>query len=244
MAIRLPFRSREMASGREWLHDRHSIRGRLQATLGSVLVITADIREERAGVPFLLEQLGVTVDPDCACRPGTTSADPSTVVERKSVDDLHKTIAAGRFWPQMGRIRECRSVAVLDHRGRDARCAGRSTRMRFAGLCLAAADLGNRGHPNRRRVMTAPAGSFVSRDDVRRAESATARRTRNGRSRPRVIPPAEAALAAAPGISVVDRALAARARSALSRRSSSPTPEAWQDVPGVGSDNGPRHSVR
>src|SRR4051794_13435385 len=50
---------------------------------------------------------------DC-CRAATTSAAPGTVVERKTVLDLHLTIVEGRLWPQLEGVREAvRSPCLL-----------------------------------------------------------------------------------------------------------------------------------
>jgi len=164
-----------------------------------MLVITADVREERAGVPFLLERLGVTVvrqrlaAGDYVCGPGA-------LIERKSVNDLHKTIAAGRFWAQMGRIRDAgRSPCLVIEGEHPLRGPIGSDAIR--GAWLAAADL----------------GIFVIRtddaEDTARWLIRLAERRQNGRirdrplyaqrpSRRREVSAAEAALAAVPGISV------------------------------------------
>jgi DNA excision repair protein ERCC-4 len=105
-----------------------------------MLVVTTDVHEEMAGVPFLLEQLGVLVE-----RRRLTFGDyvvgPETVVERKSTLDLHKTIAAGRFWPQMGRLRDAgRSPYLIVEGSRPWQGPVGADAVR--GLLLATFDLG------------------------------------------------------------------------------------------------------
>ena len=103
-------------------------------------VIFVDVREERSGVPFVLEWLGVTVKRQLL-RAGDYVCGPDTPVERKSVEDLHKTIAAGRFWAQMGRIRDAgRSPCLVIEGERPLRGLVGSDAIR--GALLAASDLG------------------------------------------------------------------------------------------------------
>jgi DNA excision repair protein ERCC-4 len=67
------------------------------------MTITADVRELRSGVPDALVALDVHVelatlavgDYDVGCR----------VVERKSVDDLHRSLCGERFWGQVAALR-------------------------------------------------------------------------------------------------------------------------------------------
>lgn len=205
---------------------RRAVTGRL----GSVLVITADVREERARVPLLLEQFGVTVT-RTLLPAGDYICGPGTVVERKSVDDLHKTITAGRFWSQMGRIREAgRSPCLIIEGERLMRGPVGADSIR--GACLAAADLGI---------------AVIRTDDV--YDSARwllrlAQRRQEGRlrdrplyaqrpRRSRVAPSSEVALAAAPGISVATaRALLAHFGSL--RKIVLASEDALMAVPGVG----------
>jgi ERCC4-type nuclease len=194
-----------------------------------MVLITADVREEASGVPSLLEQLAVTVE-----RRNLSFGDyvlgPGTVVERKSTRDLHLTIAAGRFWPQIGRLRAAGRWPYLVIEGEHLRGPVDADAIR--GACLAASDLGvtvlrtqdvrDTSHWLRRLALRRQDGRMRDRP-------AYAQRPK----RPPGVVPAEQALAAAPGISVVT------ARRLLSRFGTLEAvvlapPEAWQQVEGMG----------
>jgi ERCC4-type nuclease len=71
--------------------------------------IVADVNERRSGVPKALADLGVCVE--LAPLPaGDYAVSAKTLVERKSVADLHSAIAKGSFWPQIGKLRRPRSI--------------------------------------------------------------------------------------------------------------------------------------
>ena len=126
---------------------------------------------------------------DSASRPGTTSAGPRLVVERKSVDDLHKTIAAGRFWSQMRSAFAMRVAApCLIIEGRTTSCAARSAPMRFA-ACVSRPPIWDRRHPHddvTRHGPLAPSScATAARSGAIRDRPPYSQRPR----RPRMVPP-------------------------------------------------------
>src|SRR5436309_2681861 len=68
-----------------------------------VVTIAADVHERASGIPSMLASLGACVTVQALTR-GDYVVDASTIVERKSVRDLHASIAAGRFWHQLRRL--------------------------------------------------------------------------------------------------------------------------------------------
>jgi ERCC4-type nuclease len=61
----------------------------------------------------MLEALGARVEVRALTR-GDYVVGPETVFERKTVFDLHASIAAGRFWQQMRKDPICWGMAILD----------------------------------------------------------------------------------------------------------------------------------
>jgi len=123
-----------------------------------VLVITADVHERASGVPQMLEALGARVEVRALTR-GDYVAGPETVVERKTVADLHISIAAGRFWHQMRRIRTAGRWPYLLIEGSSVFRGGVPPNG-IRGLCLAVSDLVMRHFGSLRQVAAA------SRDDL------------------------------------------------------------------------------
>jgi hypothetical protein len=115
-----------------------------------MLVLTADVREESSGVPFLLETFGVRVERR-RLRFGDYVCGPETVVERKTALDLHKTLSAGRLWPQLGRLRDAGRSPYLIVEGRRL-FQGPINADGIRGACLAASDLRNRRSPHGGRL--------------------------------------------------------------------------------------------
>jgi DNA excision repair protein ERCC-4 len=65
-----------------------------------IVTIVADAGELRSGVPDALRALGVSVD--VASLPaGDYLVGDAVAVERKTVADLHRSIANGRLWSQL-----------------------------------------------------------------------------------------------------------------------------------------------
>ena len=195
-----------------------------------MLAITADVHEEASGVPRLLEQLGA-----CVVRRQLEFGDyivgAETVVERKSTLDLHTTIAAGRFWPQMGRLRAAASWPYLVIEGQRL-WQGPIAADALRGLCLAASDL---GIAVLRTDDADDTASWLHRLASRRQAGAT--RNRPGYAqRPKRssrVAPAEQALASAPGVSVATARSLLQRFGSLKRVLDADLAE-WQTVPGVG----------
>ena len=152
-------------------------------------------------------------------------------MERKSALDLHKTIAAGRFWAQMGRLRDAGRSPHLVVEG-NRLWQGPIDADAVRGLLLATSDL---GIAVLRTDDVYDTARWIYRLIVRRQEGSARDRPRYAQrpQRSRQDPPAEAALAAAPGISTIT------ARDLLSRFGSLQKvvladPSEWQEVAGIG----------
>jgi ERCC4-type nuclease len=194
-----------------------------------VVAITVDVHEQASGVPRLLQELRACVVERALTR-GDYLLGPETLAERKTVADLHQTIVAGRFWNQMQKLRQAGRSPYLVIEGADLFC-GPIAADAVRGLCLAASDL---GIAIIRTVDKTDTAAWLLRIAIRRRDQATrnrpvfAQRPRSSRS-----DAIEAALAAAPGISVVT------ARAVLTRFSSieelsGATVNDLQRIPGVG----------
>ena len=66
--------------------------------------ILADLGERRSGVPSALRELGADVAIE-ALPAGDYVVAPGEVVERKTVSDLHRSVATGRLWNQLMKLR-------------------------------------------------------------------------------------------------------------------------------------------
>jgi ERCC4-type nuclease len=66
--------------------------------------IFADVGENRSGVPDMLRVLGSDVVLD-ALPAGDYLVAEATLVERKTVADLHRSVATGRLWKQLEKLR-------------------------------------------------------------------------------------------------------------------------------------------
>jgi ERCC4-type nuclease len=195
-----------------------------------MLVVTADVREESSEVPFLLETFGVRVERR-RLRFGDYVCGPETVVERKTALDLHKTLSAGRLWPQLGRLRDAGRSPYLIVEGRRL-FQGPINADGIRGACLAASDLGIAVLLTEDVYDTA---RWIYHLTLRRQEGATRDRPAYAQrpKRQRHIAPAEQALAAAPGVST------AAARALLGhfgslKRIVLADPTEWQEAPGIG----------
>jgi DNA excision repair protein ERCC-4 len=164
-----------------------------------VLAITADVYERASGIPSLLTELGASVD-ERALTLGDYVLGPHTVAERKTVTDLHASIAVGRFWNQMRKLRAAGRWPYLIIEGSDL-FRGGVPADGVRGLCLAVSDLGVAVIQTTDAADTA---SWLYRLAVRRRDQATRERPVFAQ-RPKSSPPSaiEAAVAAAPGVSVI-----------------------------------------
>jgi DNA excision repair protein ERCC-4 len=164
-----------------------------------MLLVTADVHERTSGVPELLGELGVLVDMRPLAR-GDYILGPETVLERKTVIGLHRSVQEGRFWNQMGKLRSAGASPVLLIEGRSV-FDGPVANDGIRGLCLAVADLGITIIRSEDLDDTA---AWLFRIACRRRDGAVRDRPVYAqKERSNVVSPAEAALAAAPGVSTV-----------------------------------------
>jgi Fanconi anemia group M protein len=166
---------------------------------GWVLVVTADVHERASGMPELLEALGAHVEVRALTR-GDYILGPETVVERKTVRDLHVSIAAGRFWHQMRKIRAAGRWPYLVIEGQSI-FHGWVPPNGVRGICLAVTDL---GVTIIRTEDTGDTAEWLFRLASRRRQGAIRDRPPYAQL-PRSVTarPAQAALTAAPGVSLV-----------------------------------------
>lgn len=195
--------------------------------IDSIACVAADVFERGSAVPAALLRLGarVTVEPLAA---GDYRIAGGVLIERKTVADLHGSLARGRLWAQVGRIRDAAVSPFLLIEG-DELDAGPRHPNAIRGALLAIADL---GVAILRSRDPADSALWIHRLAVRQVRRA------QGRSRPEVAaamsPPGVAVLAAVPGISD-------RTASALLERFGSvggvlkAGPERWAEVDGIGS---------
>jgi ERCC4-type nuclease len=193
-----------------------------------VLTITADVHERASGIPSLLVDLGAFVTVR-ALRQGDYALSADTIVERKTVADLHLSICAGRFWQQMRTVRAgVRPYLLIE--GHSLFVPGLHPEA-VRGICLAVLDLG------------VPIIRTEDADDTARWLYRLASRRSDGTVRARppyaqrpaspAVSPVEEALAAAAGVSsATARTVLAKFRSL--RRLSDATVEDLMSLPGVG----------
>jgi ERCC4-type nuclease len=194
-----------------------------------VVVITADLHERASNVPSLLEGLGAHVEIRALSR-GDYVVGPGTVVERKTIRDLHLSIMNGRFWRQMAKIRAAGTSPYLVIEGVSV-FAGPVRNNGVRGACLAVSDLGIAIIRTQDAHDTA---AWLYRLAVRRQEDLLRVQPRYLR-RPQSagISPSEAALAAAPEVSVITARNVLGAFGSL-RAVSEASLDELQTVPGVG----------
>jgi ERCC4-type nuclease len=191
--------------------------------------ILVDFHERRCGVPDSLESLGVEVE-FAFLAAGDYSLGPGVLMERKATFDFHRSLAGGRLWRQLGRMRQHQRELYLLVEGRRLDEPGIVHPNAVRGACLATMRQGIRV------IFSEDA------DDSARWLSVLARRLERGQSsyRPayaqvRTQPgrPGQALLAAVPGIS-------ARSAEALLdtfgsvRSVVNAGPEQWTNIPGIG----------
>src|SRR5437870_9398744 len=106
----------------------------------TTLIIVADVFEDGSGGPASLQRLGarVMVEPLPA---GDYGISGGVLVERKTVADLHGSLARGRLWSQIGRIRDAAALPFLFVEGQDLDNGPRHPNA-IRGCLLAIADLG------------------------------------------------------------------------------------------------------
>lgn len=161
--------------------------------------IVADVHERASGIPTLLEAAGAEVAV-VSLHAGDYAVGALTLVERKSVSDLHGAILKGRLWPQLGKLRSESMFPYLLIEGPDLDL-GPLHPNAIRGACLAAID---QGVALLRTVDQDDSARWLYRLAVRcqRVEDAPDRPAYA--QRPKAAPgiaTAEALLAAVPGIS-------------------------------------------
>jgi DNA excision repair protein ERCC-4 len=162
-----------------------------------VLTITADVHERASRVPEILKELGVCVELDSLSR-GDYKIGEQTVVERKTVDDLHLSIVRGRFWPQIHKVRAARWPYLLIEGA--SVLSGPVPANSIRGLCLAVNDL---GVTIIRTEDAADSAKWLVRIAARRLDGVIRDRPIYAqRPKSTMVPPAEAAQACAQGVSV------------------------------------------
>lgn len=198
-----------------------------QEQSGAIAMVVADVFERGSAVPAALLRLGarVMVEPLAA---GDYRVPGGVLIERKTVADLHGSLARGRLWAQVGRIRDAASFPFLLVEGDDLD-AGPKHPNAIRGALLAIADL---GVAILRTRDPADSALWIHRLALRQARRGT--RAELSRGRAQLAPPGVSVLAAVPGIS--DRT----ARMLLERFGSvggvlSAGPERWAEVAGIGS---------
>jgi DNA excision repair protein ERCC-4 len=169
--------------------------------------IVADVNERRSGIPAMLRAFGATVEL-VVLPAGDYALATDTLVERKSVADLHSAIAKGSFWPQIGKLRRAATYPFFLMEGQDLD-RGPIAPAAIRGICIAVIEQGIRLIRTSDRSDSA---LWLHRLAVRRSAKrqdrpAYAQRRQAGSASEA----AEAMLAAVPGISTsTARALLAR----------------------------------
>jgi ERCC4-type nuclease len=196
-----------------------------------VVHIRADRFEIPSGIPEFLVRIGADVRVS-VLEAGDYELGGRTVVERKSVGDLHASVIAGRLWGQMGALRRSARYPFLLVEGRDLDVGPISPRA-IRGICLAAQRLGI-------RLLRSVDGSdsalwlFLLAAQCQRRERRRDRPIEAQRPQPATATrAAEAMLTAVPGVSTVSaRALLAHFGSVAAVVAADPAE--WLTVTGIG----------
>jgi ERCC4-type nuclease len=193
--------------------------------------IVVDVHEARSGIAEMLAELGASIE-RAALPAGDYAVGADTLIERKSVSDLHGAVLKGRLWPQLAKLRAASAFPYLLVEGTNID-RGPLHPNAIRGTCLAVIDQGIALIQSDHQRDSA---RWIHRLAVRcqRIEAAPERPVAAPRSR---VEPgrstAEALLSAVPGIS------AASARALLVHFGSvagglAADPDEWLAVPGIG----------
>jgi DNA excision repair protein ERCC-4 len=165
-----------------------------------VFHVVCDVHEQRSGIPQLLRERGIDAEV-CRLGAGDYLTGPDALVERKTVPDLHATVIRGRFWRQISALRDSGGWSCLLIEGSSV-YDGPLSESSIRGIWLTLADLGVIVVRSSGPVDTANWLIHIAR---RRHESTSSPRApyRRRRTRDTSVPPAQQALAATPGISLV-----------------------------------------
>jgi DNA excision repair protein ERCC-4 len=192
-----------------------------------LLAVTADVYEQTSGVPRRLEELGLTV---ASTRlPVGDYLFGASIVERKTVIDLHLSVLQGRLWSQLWNLRRTQHAAHLLVEGPDID-DGPLSRRAVRGVLLSVAGM-------RVTVVrsTDPSDSaewlavLASRQTRRRGREPINHRRKSPSPRGSAV----RALAAVPGISMATAASLLDHFGSLAGVLDAP-PDAWREVPGIG----------
>jgi ERCC4-type nuclease len=74
--------------------------------------IVVDVHEARRGIAEMLAELGASVE-HAALPAGDYAVGADTLIERKSVSDLHGAVVKGRLWPQLAKLRAASAFPYL-----------------------------------------------------------------------------------------------------------------------------------
>ncbi len=198
--------------------------------VADVLRVVADTQERRSGVPHLLCEFGIAVE-SRRLSAGDYIVGDLAIVERKTVRGLHAAVIQGKFWPQLGRLREKARFAYLLIEGIDLD-DGPLTAAAVRGVCVAVMDLG----VDILRSTDAKDSALWLHRLAERRERVRSRDRPAYAQRPKReagAPASEAALASVPGISrVLAKALLGHFATLAAVVGAEPSD--WQQVPGIG----------
>jgi ERCC4-type nuclease len=196
-----------------------------------VLRIGVDRFEISSGIPARLERLGADVRLTMLAA-GDYDVGGETIVERKSVGDLHASVLAGRFWRQIGVLRRSARYPFLLVEGHNLDSGPIQPRS-IRGVCLSAQRLGVR---LLRSVDVADSALWLfllARHCQRRGRPRDRPIAAQRPQPPTPMEAAEAMLAAVLGLSAVSaRALLTRFGSVADVVAAGP--QDWLEVPGIG----------
>lgn len=193
-------------------------------------MVRADVHEDASGIAVELERLDVAVEV-ASLAVGDYAVGAKILVERKSVADLHETIAAGRFWRQVDRLRHAGAWPfrlVEGQRLDDGPIPAKAIR----GVCVAAIARGIRLIMSELRAdsamwlytLAARAGRTAMNDRPTYTQGRRPETTNDA---------SEAVLAAVPSISTITaRALLSHFGTVAAVVAASRS--AWLEVPGIG----------
>lgn len=162
--------------------------------------LIADVHERESGIATELRRLGVDVE-ERLLHAGDYRLDSLTLIERKTVADLHQAVYRGRFWAQIGKLRRATSWPYLLIEG-PSLYRGCLSPNAVRGLVIAVSDL---GVTICRSDDVRDSAHWIHRIAVRR-DTAPVRDRPVHAQRPKrnaQVLPAEQALAAAAGVSTV-----------------------------------------
>jgi DNA excision repair protein ERCC-4 len=192
--------------------------------------LVVDVHERRSGVPDALRAMRVSFNEQPLSVGDYVVGD--VVIERKTVPDLHGSVLRGRFWGQIGRLRKAGKWRYLIIEGQSP-YEGPLRTNAVRGLVLAVNEL---AVTVLRTATPEDSAGWIAAIGKRRDDGSRSRDRPIYAQRPQRdphFPPAEQALAAAPGVSTTSaRALLSEFGSLINVLLASP--DDLRRVPGVG----------